>query len=119
MEHTCRSGQPVEFTEEGAPADSAGRADLAAFRVVQEALTNALEYAHGAPTSVRVRHGKKEITMRVETGGSGMSVASTGGGRGLIGLCERVEVVGGDFSAGERTDGGFVVEARVPAGGHS
>ncbi len=119
VEHTRGAGQPVEFTEEGSPAESSGSADLVAFRVVQEALTNALKYAHGTPTSVRVRHGRKEITVRVETGGPGMSVASTGGGRGLIGLRERVEVLGGDFSAGERTDGGFAVEARVPVGGRS
>lgn len=119
VEHTRGAGQPVEFTEEGSPAESSGSADLVAFRVAQEALTNALKYAHGTPTSVRVRHGRKEITVRVETGGPGMSVASTGGGRGLIGLRERVEVLGGDFSAGERTDGGFAVEARVPVGGRS
>ena len=119
VEHTRGAGQPVEFTEEGSPAESSGSADLVAFRVAQEALTNALKYAHGTPTSVRVRHGRKEITVRVETGGPGMSVASTGGERGLIGLRERVEVLGGDFSAGERTDGGFAVEARVPVGGRS
>lgn len=120
VEHTRGAGQPVEFTEEGTPAESSGSADFVAFRVVQEALTNALKYAHGTPTSVRVRHGQKEITVRVDTDGAGTPIASTGGaGRGLTGLRERVEVLGGDFSAGERTDGGFAVEARVPVGGRS
>lgn len=120
VEHTRGAGQPVEFTEEGTPAESSGSADFVAFRVVQEALTNALKYAHGTPTAVRVRHGKKEIMVRVDTDGSGRPIASTGGGgRGLTGLRERVEVLGGDFSAGERSDGGFAVEARVPVGGRS
>lgn len=120
VEHTREAGQPVAFTEEGAPSEPSGSADFVAFRVVQEALTNALKYAHGTPTSVRVRHGKKDITVRIDTDGSGTQVSSTGGsGRGLNGLRERVEVLGGDFSAGERDGGGFAVQARVPVGGRS
>ncbi|WP_210585205.1 histidine kinase [Streptomyces sp. GESEQ-35] len=117
VEQTRRAGQPVEFTEEGRPATSTGSADLVAYRVVQEALTNALKYAHGSRTSVQVHHGAREITVEVSTDGSGSRTASPGGGgRGLAGLRERVDVLGGDFSAGARTDGGFVVRARIPAG---
>ncbi|MER7178844.1 histidine kinase [Streptomyces hyaluromycini] len=126
VERTRRAGQPVEFTEEGTPTESAGSADLVAYRVVQESLTNALKYAHGSRTSVRVRHGEKEITVEVGTdglggpgasGGSGRPTASPGGsGRGLAGLRERVAVLGGEFSAGPRADGGFVVRARIPVG---
>ncbi|MBW8800206.1 MAG: two-component sensor histidine kinase [Streptomyces sp.] len=117
VEQTRRAGQPVEFTEEGTPAPSAGSADLVAYRVVQEALTNALKYAHGSRTSVRVRHGGKEITVEVGTDGSGPATASPGGsGRGLAGLRERVAVLGGEFSAGRADDGRFVVRARIPAG---
>ncbi|MFE2185560.1 sensor histidine kinase [Streptomyces sp. NPDC059455] len=121
VEQTRRSGQPVEFTEEGAPAGSTGSADLVAYRVVQEALTNALKYAHGSRTSVQVHHGESEITVEVSTDGSGSrATASPGGsGRGLAGLRERVDVLGGDFSAGARTNGGFVVRARIPAGSPS
>src|SRR5690625_802163 len=53
VEQTRRAGQPVEFTEHGTPAAVTGSADLVAFRVVQEALTNALKYAHGSPTTPR------------------------------------------------------------------
>ncbi|MGW1624821.1 sensor histidine kinase [Streptomyces sp. NPDC002172] len=117
VEQTRRAGQPVEFTEEGTPTPSAGSADLVAYRVVQEALTNALKYAHGSPTSVRVRHGGKELTVEVGTDGSGPATASPGGsGRGLAGLRERVAVLGGEFSAGRADDGRFVVRARIPAG---
>jgi signal transduction histidine kinase len=120
VEQTRRAGQPVEFTEEGTPAESTGSADLVAHRVVQEALTNALKYAHGSRTSVRVHHGAREITVEVGTEGSGARAGfPDGSGRGLAGLRERVDVLGGDFSAGRRTDGGFVVRARIPAGSPS
>ncbi len=116
VEQTRQAGQPVEFTEEGTPAEATGSADLVAYRVVQEALTNALKYAHGSRTSVQVRHGPKEITVEVSTEGSGSRTAPHGGsGRGLAGLRERVAVLGGDFSADGRTGGGFVVRARIPA----
>ncbi|MFI9493134.1 MULTISPECIES: sensor histidine kinase [Streptomyces] len=119
VEQTRRAGQPVEFTEEGTPAVSTGSADLVAYRVVQEALTNALKYARGSRTSVQVRHGEKEITVEVGTDGSGGRTEGPGGsGKGLAGLRERVDVLGGEFSAGRRAeDGGFVVRARIPVGG--
>ncbi|NUS86640.1 MAG: two-component sensor histidine kinase [Streptomyces sp.] len=128
VEQTRRAGQPVEFTEEGTPAESTGSADLVAYRVVQEALTNALKHAHGIRTSVQVHHGDKDITVEVSTDGSGTPAGSRpgartgslgGSGRGLAGLRERVDVLGGDFSAGARTGGGFVVRARIPAGSPS
>jgi signal transduction histidine kinase len=120
VEQTRRAGQPVEFTEEGTPAASTGSADLVAYRVVQEALTNALKHARGSRTSVQVSHGTKEITVHVTTAGTGSGAASPGGsGRGLAGLRERVDVLGGDFSACPGTDGGFLVRARIPAGGSS
>ncbi|MEU0474073.1 sensor histidine kinase [Streptomyces olivaceus] len=117
VEQTRRAGQPVEFTEEGTPAASTGSSDLVAYRVVQEALTNALKYDHGGKTSVLVRHGEREITVEVGTDGSGTGASSPGGsGRGLAGLKERVDVLGGQFSAGRRDGGGFVVRARIPGG---
>jgi signal transduction histidine kinase len=91
-----------------------------AYRVVQEALTNALKYAHGSGTSVRVHHRGREIAVEIATDGTGSAAASPGGsGRGLAGLRQRVDVLGGDFSAGPRTGGGFVVRARIPAGSPS
>ncbi|MGA5523099.1 sensor histidine kinase [Streptomyces pseudogriseolus] len=117
VEQTRRAGQPVEFTEKGTPAASTGSADLVAYRVVQEALTNALKYAHGQATSVLVRHGERDITVEVGTDGPGTrAVTSPGGGRGLAGLRERVDVLGGEFEAGPRPGGGFAVRARIPTG---
>ncbi|BCJ28439.1 histidine kinase [Actinocatenispora sera] len=128
VEQTRQAGQPVEFDEAGAPAESTGSADLVAYRVVQEALTNALKYAHGSRTAVRVHYGEREISVQVATHGPGADRTPTGrpsgapaafpagGGRGLAGLRARVDVLGGEFSAGPQPGGGFLVGARIPAG---
>lgn len=118
VEQTRQAGQPVEFAEEGESTRDAGSAEAVAYRVVQEALTNALKYAHGNQTKVHVRYGEREITVEVGTEGARSSAASGGSGRGLAGLRERVDVLGGEFSAGQR-EGGFVVRARIPAGNPS
>jgi signal transduction histidine kinase len=114
VEQTRRAGQPVDFTENGT-AETGGSAGPVAYRVVQEALTNALKHAHGSHTSVYVHHGEREITVKVSTDGADAPAVSPGGGRGLAGLRDRVDVLGGDFSAGHDTDGGFCVHARIPA----
>ncbi|MEU7933465.1 sensor histidine kinase [Micromonospora echinofusca] len=120
VDHSRQAGQPVEFVREGTPATATGSAEEAAYRVVQEALTNALKHAHGSRTEVRLHHGERETTVEVSTDGSGSGSASPGGsGRGLAGLRERVTALGGDFSAGAQTDGGFLVRARIPAGNPS
>ncbi|ONI77577.1 two-component sensor histidine kinase [Kribbella sp. ALI-6-A] len=119
VEQTRRAGQPVELTEEGEPMAAAGSAGVTAYRVVQEALTNALKHAYGNHTSVHVRHGEREIIVEIRTDGPGTHPASPGGsGRGLAGLRERVTMLGGEFSA-VRRDGGFVVRACIPAGSPS
>ncbi|MEV0890217.1 histidine kinase [Promicromonospora sp. NPDC050262] len=127
VEQTCRAGQPVDLTEVGEPAGSADSAGLTAYRVVQEALTNALKHAHGAPTTVAVRHAEQEVVVEVSTAGQGAGAVSGGltgaarppavpggSGRGLAGLRERVEALGGEFGTQRLDDGGFVVRARVP-----
>lgn len=130
VEQTRRAGQPVDLTEEGEPAASADSAGLTAYRVVQEALTNALKHAHGAPTTVVVRHTEREIVVEISTAGQDADAGPAAGpggpaprsrpavaggsGRGLAGLRERVEALGGEFEAARRDDGGFVVRAHVP-----
>jgi len=114
VEQTRQAGQPVELTERGDPAETAGSAEATAYRVVREALTNALKYAHGRPTTVAVHYGAEEISVEICTEGPGSRAASVGGsGRGLSGLRERVAVLGGEFSAGPRGEG-FLVAARIP-----
>ncbi|MEV0900381.1 histidine kinase [Actinoplanes sp. NPDC049802] len=120
VDQTRQAGQPVEFVRKGTPAAATGSAEATAYRVVQEALTNAMKYAHGSRTRVHVHHGEGETTVEISTDGPGSGGASPGGsGRGLAGLRERVTVLGGDFSAGTQTGGGFLVRARIPAGNPS
>ncbi|WP_338677757.1 histidine kinase [Streptomyces sp. SCSIO 30461] len=114
-----RSGQHVEFAEEGERRPQAVDVELAAYRVVQEALTNAMKYAAGQPTRVRVRYGEERIELTVTTAGSDSPPAAvrepaTGGGRGLAGLRARVRMLDGDLEAGPRPDGGFEVRASIP-----
>lgn len=111
------AGQPVEWTEQGEQRSRSVDAELAAYRVVQEALTNALKYATGRPTTVLVRHGEEHIEIEVTTAGPAGSPPIVGsGGRGLTGLRERVRILDGDLVAAGRPDGGFHVRALIPSG---
>ncbi|MFE5239084.1 MULTISPECIES: sensor histidine kinase [unclassified Streptomyces] len=117
------SGQPVEFTERGGRRTRSVDVELAAYRVVQEALTNAMKHAAGQRTQVLVRHGDERIEIEVATEGPASSPATAptarhearGGGRGLTGLRERVRMLDGELVAGPRPDGGFHVRAVIPA----
>jgi signal transduction histidine kinase len=94
--------------------------DLAAYRVVQEALTNALKYAVGARGEVTVTYGPDDLTVEVLDDGGPAEDASTGGedppgaGRGLLGLAERLGLYGGELHAGRPCAGGYRVHARIP-----
>ncbi|OLT27336.1 two-component sensor histidine kinase [Actinomadura sp. CNU-125] len=116
VEQTRRAGQPVEFTEHGT---SGGVTGFTLYRVVQEALTNALKYAHGGRTVVEVHYGEEETTVQVSTAPGSRTGSPGGSGRGLTGLRERVDALGGEFSADRAPDGDFVVRARIPAGSTS
>lgn len=120
VEQTRQAGQPVEYVAEGTAPDDPGSAEIVAYRVVQESLTNALKHAHGSRTVVRVHHDSEGITVEVSTDGSTSPTTSPGGsGRGLAGLRERVALLGGELSAGPRSGGEFVVRAQIPATGRS
>ncbi|MDX3638961.1 sensor histidine kinase [Streptomyces sp. MB09-02B] len=113
-----QSATPVDFHEEGTPPRADGPpqlSDLAAYRVVQESLTNAAKHAPGAAITVRVTHGRRESVVSVvnERPGHGGSAPATGSGSGLIGLDERVRLAGGTLRTGPRA-GGFEVYARLP-----
>ena len=91
-----------------------------AFRVVQESLTNALRYAPGAQVRIviRVDESERGLTVRVENDRVPQrDVPLAGTGRGLVGLRERIQTLGGQFSAGATgVGGGWAVEARLPGG---
>lgn len=114
-------GVSVGFRVEGeARRDLPVLAETAAYRVVQEALTNVHKHAGPVPTEVVVRFEPRELVVVVQnhpSNGSGLErvPALPGGGYGLVGLRERVQLLGGELAAGPTADGGFVVEARLPA----
>ena len=112
------AGLPVELAVEGEPRELAPGVDLAAYRVIQEALTNALKYAGPAQAWVTVRWREDEIEVEIANDGRS-ETAGDGRGHGLIGLRERVALVGGTIDSGPRAGGGFVVTAHLPHRGRA
>jgi signal transduction histidine kinase len=107
------SGLPVELSVTGEPTAVPPGVDLSAYRIVQEALTNALKHAGEATARVFLRYGPDDLTVTVRDNGDGTAFDS-GTGQGLIGIRERVAVVGGEVNAGPLESGGFEVTARLP-----
>jgi signal transduction histidine kinase len=108
------AGLPVELRVEGEPIALPPGIDLSAYRIVQEALTNALKHAGGASAVVTVRYRDDGVQIEVVDDGDG-SGAGGGTGHGLIGMRERVALWGGELEARRREEGGFVVRATLPA----
>lgn len=110
----------VTLAVDGTPRPLSPDTGLALYRAAQEALTNALRYAPGARTTVGLRYGEREVALTVEDDRSGDGRAAVspliavGGGKGLAGMRERVETLGGTMQAGG-TGAGFRVEVEVPA----
>jgi signal transduction histidine kinase len=108
---------PVELTVTGTPVPLPAGVGLAAYRVVQEALTNTVKHAAGATVRVVLEHTPDALHVVVtDTGGAASPSARTGTGRGLTGLRERVTLHGGTLSAGDRPTGGYRVDAVLPTG---
>jgi signal transduction histidine kinase len=109
------AGMPVEVTVTGTPGPLPGGVDLAAYRVVQEALTNAMKHAAGAQVAVRLGYGTDVLRVEVsDTGGLPSASARAGNGRGLIGLRERLAIYAGTLDAGPLPRGGYQVRAVIP-----
>jgi len=107
------AGLPVELHVEGPPASLPPGVDVAAYRIVQEALTNALKYAGGAHTEVVVRYTPDGLEIEIIDDGA-IATPADGIGRGLVGMQERVALFGGTVDAGKRPEGGYAVLARLP-----
>ncbi len=107
------SGLAVELVETGADRDVPPGVDLSAYRIVQEALTNVLKHASAASATVRLDYGTDELRLSVRDDGVG-TATSNGSGHGLVGIRERVAVVGGEIETGPADGGGFEVNARLP-----
>jgi signal transduction histidine kinase len=113
VSHVRQAGLPVELRVEGTRQTLPAGVDISAYRIVQEALTNALRHAGPARARVVVRYGEAEVEVEVADDGRGPQEAN-GSGHGLVGMRERVALYGGELNAGLREGGGYAVHARLP-----
>ncbi len=111
---TCRAGLPVELEVRGEERPLPPSVGLTAFRIVQEALTNARKYAGQARACVRLTYEPHGLAVEVSDDGPGAAAAPSGSGYGLVGMRERVALHGGTLEAGPLDGGGFRVAARLP-----
>ena len=111
------AGLPVTLRTEGEPLELSPGLDIAAYRIIQEALTNTYKHAGRAEAIVTVTHWPHLVMLEVVDDGAGdddVDMTALSGGHGLVGMRERVEVYGGTVEAGPRQGGGFRVVARLP-----
>jgi len=108
------AGLPVELHVDGERRELPVGIDLSAYRIVQEALTNALKHAGDAHATVRVRYGADALELEISDDGEGASDTAGSGGHGLVGMRERVALCGGRFHASRNAAGGFTVQAVLP-----
>ncbi|MFC5904260.1 sensor histidine kinase [Streptomyces zhihengii] len=108
------AGLPVGLTVTGRPRPLPPGLELAAYRVVQEALTNTVKHASGATADVKVDYGPERLRVEVTDSGGRPAAAGAGSGRGLIGLRERLAVHDGTLANGPRLTGGYRVRALIP-----
>ncbi|WP_063779728.1 MULTISPECIES: sensor histidine kinase [unclassified Streptomyces] len=114
VEQAASAGLTVEVRREGAPVRLPPGADLAAFRIVQEALTNVVRHSGSRTATVVLRHTPGLLDLRVDDAGPATGTAAGGSGNGLTGMRERAVALGGAVEAGPRGDGGFRVRATFP-----
>ncbi len=115
IEAARQSGLAVESQIIGIPEPIDAGVDVSAYRIAQEALSNAARYAPGAHVRIEIRYGPSSLTVAVTDDGAAEGVASEpGGGHGLVGMRERVAMVGGTLSTGPREGDGFTITAHLP-----
>ena len=115
LQQTRAAGLAVAFTVEGVPGPLPGGVALAAYRIVQESLTNTRK--HGGPSAsarVTLRYCEDVLVLSIADDGRGAAAAADGAGHGMTGMRERVALYGGTLRAGPRPGGGYQVTARLP-----
>jgi signal transduction histidine kinase len=120
LERARAAGVRVELAVEGEPRPLSQSADLSAYRIVQEALTNVVKHAGRADAAVTLGYWVDELELtiadRADAAPSASPTAASAGGHGLVGMRERAALFGGTLTAGPRGDHGFEVRARLPYG---
>jgi signal transduction histidine kinase len=117
IERAREAGLEVDLEVEGERKRLESGVDLSAFRIVQEALRNTLKHAGPARAQIKLRYGDNDVEVDVSDNGRGVRAETENGavtGQGLVGMRERVAMLGGEIEAGYRQDGGFGVHARLP-----
>jgi len=113
----CASGMSVELVLEGERNGLSTLVDWSAYRIVQEAMTNVAKYAPRARTTVTIRYKSDAVCISVVDDGAGVALRAApkvGAGRGIVGMRERVAVLGGEIEVGPRDGPGFAVRVRLP-----
>jgi len=115
IEEAEQLGDKVTLQQEGSPLVLPPIADISLYRIAQQSLTNARQHAPGAPVSLRLAYEKQGVVVEVVNGTSTKGeLANVGnGGTGLVGMRERADLVGADFEAGPKEDGGWRVHVRL------
>jgi signal transduction histidine kinase len=108
-----RAGLPVQLHVDGEPFPLPRGIELSAYRIVQEALTNALKHAQASTADVTLRYGPRALQLEIRDDGVGSSTTD-GLGHGLVGIRERVKIYGGEMSTETSNGGGFVLSTRLP-----
>jgi len=111
LDDARQAGVPISLTVEGTPRELSQGLDASAYRIVQEAVTNVVRHAKGAPATVTIAY--DDDTLRLTVADAGGSSTAISHGHGLIGMRERVSAFGGTLAAGPK-DGGFEVKAELP-----
>jgi signal transduction histidine kinase len=116
IEQVRQTGQPVQLRVEGQPQPVSAGVGVAAYRIVQEALTNVLKHAHGAPSEVVLRWDDRALELEIIDEGPPQNGARHAAepGRGLAGMRERAAMYGGTFDAHPRPERGYAVRAHIP-----
>jgi signal transduction histidine kinase len=119
VDHAAAAGLDVRVEEDGRPAQLPVDVDLAAYRIVQEALTNSARHSGGANATVRLGYRGRALELEVSDDGtprpSGRSpTQASGSGNGIAGMAERAAALGGTLQAAPRPEGGFGVRAWLP-----
>jgi signal transduction histidine kinase len=114
VERMAAAGLEVEVAVQGSRRDLPSAVDLAAYRIVQEALTNVARHAGTTKARVQLTYLEGELVVEVEDDGHAAQSAELAEGNGIVGMRERSLALGGEFSAGPRAEGGFAVRSRLP-----